>query len=187
MVGRKALTAGSAVLVVVVAAVSSYAVSGDASQATASARATPANSGASDAHEQPGFLDLRSAHVRVGAEKVSVRLTTHDDWRPAWLLQCREAFFAVGWLEDQVQVDVGKREGRPLQAIVKRADATGTDVVGRVRAYHRNSRTVMFAFSAGKLESSDGKWFAFSTSPRDSGCKEQWYGDRIPDVGSIVP
>lgn len=85
----------------------------------------------------------------------------------------------------QVQVDIDKRDGQPLQAVIKKTDPR--QVVGRVRAHHPKPRVVTFAFSAGKLQSSDGKWFAFSASPADKDCKYQWYFDRIPDDGGIVP
>lgn len=186
MLGRKALTIGLALVLVALVSVSSFAAARGPSPADPVERAVPFNSGTSDAKEQVGFLDLRSAHVRVGAEKVNVRLTTYGKWRPGWLLRCRDAIFIVGWLDDQVQVDIDKRDGQPLRAVVKRTDSPG-HVVGRVRVHHPHPRTLTFAFSAGKLQSPDSQWFAFSTSPGDKTCKEQWYFDEIPDVGGIAP
>lgn len=185
MLGRKALTVGSAILLVALVSVSSYAAARGPVQATTSERAAANNSGASDANEQYGFLDLRSAYVRVGEEKVHVRLTTYGKWRPGWLLQCRDAIFAVGWLDDEVQVDIDKRDGQPLRATIKQTNPL--DVVGRVRAHHPKPRVVSFAFSAGKLQLPDGKWFAFSASPAEKDCRYQYYFDKIPDDGGIVP
>jgi hypothetical protein len=94
--------------------------------------------------------------------------------------------FALGWLDDQVQVDVDKREGQPLRATVRLTDSPN-HIVERVRASHPNAHTVTFTFASSHLQSAEGKWFAFSTSPRDKGCREQWYADTIPDDGGIVP
>jgi hypothetical protein len=185
MHGKRILTIGSALVLVASAYVSSYAAARGPTQSDPVERVLPFNSGTSDANEQYGFLDLRSAHVRVGTEKVNVRLTTYGKWRPGWLLQCRDAIFAVGWLDDRVQVDIDKRDGQPLRAVIK--ETNPRDVVGRVRAHHPNSRTVTFAFAVGKLPSPDGKWFAFSASPADKDCRYQYYFDDIPDVGGIVP
>lgn len=102
------------------------------------------------------------------------------------LVGCCDAIFAVGWLDDQVQVDIDKRDGQPLRAVIRKTDSPH-HVVGRVRAHHPNPRTLTFAFSTGKLQSRDSKWFAFSASPGDKTCKDQYYFDKIPDDGGIVP
>jgi hypothetical protein len=142
-------------------------------------------SGTSDAHEGPAFLDLRTAHVRVKGQTVSVRLTTYEKWRTGWLLQCRDATLIVSWPDDQLQVDIDKRQGQQFRAVIRKTDTQL--VVGRVPARHVDPRTVTFSFSAGKLQSSTGKWKAFSASPNDSSCKLNWYFDDIPDDGYIVP
>jgi hypothetical protein len=141
---------------------------------------------ASDAYEHFGFLDLRTAHVRVTAETVTVHLSTYRKWRSGWLQDCTDAFFAVGWPDDELQVDIDKRGDHLLRAIIRRTDRPD-DVVGRVRAQHLHPRTLTFSFSTGKLQTADGKWFAVSSSPHDASCKGQWFLDRIPDDGFIVP
>jgi hypothetical protein len=186
MLGKKTLTVGFALVLIALVSVSSYAAVRDGSQADPVARFAHFNSGTSDAKERVGFLDLRSAHVRVGAETVTVHLATYAKWRPGWLLQCRDSFFAVGWLDDQVQVDIDKREGQPLRAFIRKTDSPH-HVVGRVRAHHPHPRTVTFTFATAKLQSREGKWFAASASPGDKTCKYQYYGDKIPDDGGIVP
>lgn len=183
---KKSALAGLAVLLAASLSPSSLATATSSLDARAAAKVGPVVSGASDAHEGPAFLDLRSATVRVKGQVVSVRLTTYEKWRTGWLLQCRDAILIVSWPDDQVQVNIDLRKGQRFRAVITALDAQN-QVVGRVPAHHVRPRAVVFSFSVGKLQSSSGKWKAFSASPNDSGCKEQWYADYVPDKGYIVP
>ena len=181
----KTLLTGSMVLAVASLSPSSLAGATGAAH-LGPQRVIPVESGTSDAHEDPAFLDLRTAHVRVKGQKVSVRLTTYEKWRTGWLLQCRDATLIVSWPDDQLQVELDKREGQHFRAVIRKTD-TNHHVVGRVPARHVHPRTLTFSFSVGKLRSSTGKWKAFSASPNNSSCKRNWYFDDIPDHGYIVP
>jgi hypothetical protein len=183
---NRSIVIGLMGLVVVFAATGSAAGATTASTAASLERPIPIESGASDANEGFGYLDLRSAHLRVNADTASVRLTTYQRWRAGWLKQCTDSFFAVGWPDDGLQIDIDKRGDHLLRAIIRKTDRPN-HVVGRVRAILDHPRALTFSFSAAKLQSPNGKWFAFSTSPSDAGCRGQWFADRIPDNGFVVP